>query len=316
MPQRAPASQKVPLTPQPLVPPQPSAQVQPKQFVVPKPGEIITSSITQNSYTIGDKIGEGNFGFVFDCKDVWENELAVKVFKPKGRTYDQVKAAAQSELMKLVELRNPFITFVYDAFEFRDTFYIVTDRCHCSVSDLFSFPNFQGQGWIMPIARCLLQATHFLHINNYAHQDIHPGNVLAAVVKDELVHTNPGVVKFKLSDLGVAKMFGQLSATNTRGQWMLPPEVLNSAEFGVIDHRIDIYHLGLLFLQLAYSKQLRFEKEDILNGKPREMALVLPPPFNFALEKALRRHVNKRTATAMELWRDLHTPLLPKNTAS
>ncbi len=45
---------------------------------------------------------------------------------------------------------------------------------------------------------------------------------------------------------------------------MLPPEVLNSSEHGPIDARIDIYHVGLLFLQLAYSKELRFTEEEIL----------------------------------------------------
>jgi hypothetical protein len=38
------------------------------------------------------------------------------------------------------------------------------------------------------------------------------------------------------------------------------------------------------------------------------MALELRPPFSFALEKALRRHVSKRTETARELWRDLNSP--------
>ena len=46
----------------------------------------------------------------------------------------------------------------------------------------------------------------------------------------------------------------------------------------------------------------------ILSGRPREMALAFHPPYSFALEKALRRHVQNRTASAMELWRDLHTP--------
>jgi len=298
----------------PQIPTQPGLPTPQKQFTLPQSGEIITSLATGNSYTMGSKIGEGNFGMVFSCKDVWENELAVKVLKPVG-TYEEVKAAAESELLKLMQLRNPYITFVFDAFEYRDTFYIVTERCYCPLSDLFSLQNFQGQTWIMPIARCLLQAVHFLHINNYAHQDIHPGNVFAAFVKDEVVPANPGVIKFKLGDLGVAKLFSHLNAANTRAQWMLPPEVLNPSEFGTIDHRIDIYHLGLVLLQLAYSKQLRFEKDEILGGKPREMALVLPSPYNFALEKTLRRHVDKRTANALELWRDLHTPLIPTNTA-
>jgi hypothetical protein len=89
---------------------------------------------------------------------------------------------------------------------------------------------------------------------------------------------------------------------------MLPPEVLNESEFGAPDHRVDIYHCGPLFLQLEHSKELKFTTEEILAGKPREMALELRTPFSFALEKALRRHVSKRTETARELWRDLKSP--------
>ncbi len=293
--------------PQPAVPPLPS-----KQVIFPSPGEVITSSATRNTYTIGNKIGEGNFGVVFSCKDVWENELAVKVMKPVGRTYEQVRASAEGELRRLLELRHPFITYVFDAYEFRNTFYIVTECCFCPISSLFTMKDFNGQAWLLPIARCLLQAIHYLHINNYAHQDIHAANVFAAFIKDEMApraETNPGVLKFKLGDLGVAKLLPEVNAANTRAAWMLPPEVLNPTEFGSLDHRIDIYHAGLLFLQLAYSKELRFTKEEILAGRPREMALALPVPFSFALEKALRRRVQFRTASAMELWRDLHTPL-------
>ena len=59
-------------------PPTPPA----KQAIAPKPGEVITSLATGNTYTIGEKIGEGHFGIVFACKAVWENDLAAKVLKP------------------------------------------------------------------------------------------------------------------------------------------------------------------------------------------------------------------------------------------
>jgi serine/threonine-protein kinase len=280
-----------------------------KSVVAPTKGEIITSLATGNSYTIGDQIGEGNFGVVYGCTDDWENELAVKVLKPIG-TYEKVAAAAAQEFGKLFLLRHPHVTFVYDAFEFRDTFYIVTERCAYPLTRIFSVgEGLAGPIWAMGIAKGLLQAVHYLHINKYVHQDIHPGNVFLAVVKDHMVPESPeNVVRFKLGDLGVARFVTEVDATNTRAQWMLPPEVLNPSEFGVMDHRIDVYHVGLLLLQVLSKKELRFSNDEILAGKPREMALALPVPFNFALEKALRRHVQCRTASAMELWRDLHTP--------
>lgn len=280
---------------------------QDKRVVPPMPGEVITSLPGGNTYTMGDKIGEGGFGAVFSCRDVWENDLAAKVLKPIA-PYEKVRAMAESEFAKLLQLRNPYIPFVYDAFEYRDTFYIITERCYCPVTQLFSIKDFQGQLWLMPIARCLLQAVHYLHVNNYVHQDIHPGNVFASYVKDEMLPNGNKVIQFKLGDLGVAKLVNEVDAQNTRAQWMIPPEVLNPLEFGPIDWRQDIYHAGLLLLQLAFSKELRFSREEVLGGRPREMALTLPPPCSFALEKALRRRVVFRTATAMELWRDLHTP--------
>src|SRR5713101_812031 len=173
-----------------------------KQFTPPSPGESITSLATNNTYTIGNRIGEGSFGIVFECRDVWNNDLAVKVLKPIG-TYEKVQAGAVGERDKLLTLRHPYVTFVFDAFEFRDTFYIVTERCHSSVEALFWLEQFSGPVWLMPIARCLLQAVHYLHINSYVHQDIHLGNVFTSFVKDEMVRDHPGATQFKLGDLGI-----------------------------------------------------------------------------------------------------------------
>jgi eukaryotic-like serine/threonine-protein kinase len=296
----------------PQQPPVVSPAVPEKSAIPPSPGEVIASLATGNTYTMGGEIGEGNFSVVYSCTDVWGNDLAAKVLKPIA-TYEAVRASATDEFAKLMTFRNPYITFVYDAFEFRNTFYIITERCLYTVKSLFSLPGLIGQVWLIPIARCLLQAIHYLHINNYVHQDIHCGNVFAALIKDDMVPSNKDAIKFKLGDLGIAKLIGDLKVENTRAQWMLPPEVLSPKDFGTVDHRIDIYHVGLLLLELAYSKELRFTSDEIINGKPREMALALPSPYKVALEKALRRHVQFRTADAMELWRDLHTPQQPMN---
>ena len=291
-------------------PPVPEIQRQPstKQVVNPAPGEMITSFLTGNTYTIGAQIGEGHFGVVFACTDLWQNELAAKVLKPIS-TYEDVKTRAEAEFKKLLLVRNPFITFVFDAFEYRNTFYIITERCYCPISHLFSLDNFNGFLWIKAISRCLLQAVHYLHLNGFVHQDIHLGNVFAALVKDEMApDLGPGALLFKLADLGIAKLFGELQTANTRAAWMIPPEVHNANEFGPIDHRIDLYHVGLLLLQVVSGKELRFSEQEILDGLRRERALALPAPLNFAWEKTLRRHVPFRTADAMELWRDLNAP--------
>lgn len=288
----------------------PAPQNQPgaARFAVPpSPGEVITSLATGTTYVIGQQIGEGSFGMVFGCTDGWRNDLAVKVMKPVG-SYEEVQTKTLGEVQRLLLLRHPHITYVYDAFEYRDTFYVVTERCYCPLTSLFKLENFNGLLWLMPIARCVLQAVQYLHVNQYAHQDIHLNNVFAAFARNEMRDDDPGAIHFKVGDLGVTKLFSELDAANTLAEWIRPPEARDPAEFGPLDHRIDIYHLGLLFLQLAHSREIRFTPEEIMAGRPREMALTLPTPLNFALEKALRRHAALRTASAEELWRDLQSP--------
>jgi serine/threonine protein kinase len=274
--------------------------------VLPTPGETIVSGMTGCTYHIGDPIGQGTFGIVYACMDDWNNQLAAKVLKPT-KPPQEIQAAALAEMNKLVQLRHPQITYFFDAFEYRDVCYIITERCAMSVAELLAQDWFRGPFWTLAIGRSLLQAVQFLHLNGYAHQDIHAANVFALSARNELNPNDTGATQFRLGDLGVAKLFSEIRPENTRAQWMLPPEVLNQTEFGLPDHRVDIYHCGLLLLQLEHSKELRFTKEDILGGKPRQIALELRAPFNFALEKALRRHVSMRTETARELWRDLNS---------
>lgn len=275
-------------------------------FRPPATGEVITALRTGNTYTIGERIGEGAFGVVFECIDTWGSDLAVKVLKPNG-SYEDVRRAAIAEISRLETLRHPNITYVHDAFEYQDTFYIVTERCEFSLTALLELPDLKPDLWLMPVARCLLQAVHYLHSNHFAHQDIHPGNIFAAFPRNELTSTRDASgVTFKLGDLGVSVMLTELRASNLRAAWMLPPEVLREDEFGPIDHRVDIYHAALVLLQIACGGPRNFSEPEILAGVPRQLALGLPTPWNFALEKALRRHSQYRTATAMELWRDLH----------
>jgi eukaryotic-like serine/threonine-protein kinase len=280
----------------------------PPQAFKPTPGTQITSLITGNTYTFGEPIGEGFFSDVYSCTDVWNNELAVKVLKPL-LPLEALREAATREFQTLLTVRHPHVTHIYDAFEFQSAFFIVTERCFASLEELFELEDLKGWVWLMPMARCLLQAVHSLHVMGIVHQDIHLGNVMTKLHKDEMVSDREAVWHFKLCDLGIARLNTDLAATELRKRSIIPPEVIDPDRFGPLDHRIDIYHLGLLLLQLALSRRLEFTAEEILAGKPRELALTLPAPYSLALEKALRRRVQYRTASALELWRDLNSPV-------
>ena len=86
---------------------------------------------------------------------------------------------------------------------------------------------------------------------------------------------------------------------------MLPPEFLAPEDFGILNWNIDIYHAGLLFLSLLLREVPSFTPSEIVDGLPRQTAEQHSSPFAPAIARALRRHVEHRTPTALDFWRDI-----------
>jgi serine/threonine protein kinase len=101
---------------------------EPLPFAFQKQGEVIEFSNVH--YVMGDPLGFGAFGAVYACTDDWGNELAAKVLHPlSGRTLQQVREDWWNELQRLILLRHPQITFIYNAFEYKNLFYLIMERC-------------------------------------------------------------------------------------------------------------------------------------------------------------------------------------------
>lgn len=282
-------------------PDQPAPPV--RVFRLPNAGTTIVNPCNGRAYTIGRPLGDGSFGVVFSATDEWDNDLAVKVLKPRG-TYEQIRQAAQDEVSKLLSLRHTHITYVFDAFEYQDAFYIVSEQCGLPVSSFLdpTFNDCRGT-LIRPIARCLLHALAYMHDSGYVHQDVHLNNVLVAWAKSEIAPHLPANAFFKLGDLGLAKPIAEINPANTLlAEWMLPPEYLDGGQFGPMDHRMDIYHSALLLLQVLRGEALNLTREDILSGVPRMMAGGISHPLGAALAVGLRRHVKDRPVSALAFW--------------
>lgn len=86
---------------------------------------------------------------------------------------------------------------------------------------------------------------------------------------------------------------------------MLPPEFLNPTEFGFIGKHVDIYHMGLLLLSLLLKQTLNFTTDEIIAGRPRQLAENMSSKYAEVIARALRRHVNARTPSAIEMWREI-----------
>jgi len=276
----------------------------PRQFRPPTGGEVIDND--GRLYFIGPAIGAGGFGTVYECSDEWANDLVAKVILPQNRSYEAVREQWLHELDNLVLLRHPNITYIYDAFEHKDTFYIIMERCAWPLHTLIQMPEANCTIWLPYVARDILQALEFIHQNSYVHKDLHAGNVFAAEVRDHLDTNKDPVWMFKIGDLGITRLVGDMHIFNTiLARWMAPPEYLDPVQFGTLDRRVDIYHAGLLLLTLLMKRTPEFTYNEILAGFPRQIAEGLPSPYAPVIATALRRHVSARPQTPLELWREI-----------
>jgi len=289
------------ILPEQVAPPIPPSPY-PRPFALPSIGEQITCNQSGSTYTVKHYLGEGFFSIVFQGVDEFDNDVAIKVLKPRG-SYEDDHASAAGEFHRLLTLRHPKITHVHDAFEYQGSFYIVTEWCGMTLGSVIS-KDFTKTA-IPGIARCVLQALTFIHNSGMVYLDLHLGNVFFAWGRNEYDRSALVGPTFKLGDLGVTKPESEVTPGCTLANWMLPPESIDPDEFGPMDRRVDIYHAGLLLLQLLLGRPLSLSRQDILDGLPRQMALQLPEPYRTALEKALRRHVAFRTGSARELYSDL-----------
>jgi serine/threonine-protein kinase len=275
-----------------------------RKFTPPREGLVIRHH--GRNYSLGKYIGEGSWGAVYHCTDDWENKLVAKILKPRARTYEAVKDEWDKELRNLVKLRHPNITFVYDSFEYRDTFYIIIERCEHTIYELIVTPNINGEEWLPVVAQSVLQGIAFIHKEGYVHKDIHPGNVFSSLIRDKKVPTKDPVIVFKIGDLGITNLETEMDVFNTMvGRWMIPPEFLKPDQYGKIGKQVDMYHAGLVFLSLLLGRIPTFTEKDILDGGPRIMAERLNSIYSPAIAKALRRHVETRTQTALDFWKDI-----------
>lgn len=277
---------------------------QPRVFVPPKRGQSIHCN--GKYYFVGDLMGSGYFGNVYECSDEWDNRLVAKVLVPRNQTYEQVRENWVSELRKLHELRHPNVTFVHAAFECDDTFYIIIERCSMTLDAVINHEGLNPDRWIPYVARDILQAVEFIHSNGYVHKDIHPGNVFVSHSTDRMVPSKEPVWSFKVGDLGISRLETEINVFNTQlAQWMLPPEAIDPTQFGLVGRAVDVYHTALLLLAILLRQTPTFSRQEVLDGLPRQLAEMSNSVYGPAIARALRRHVALRTQTAVDFWREI-----------
>lgn len=270
-------------------------------FHAPVRGSTITNG-SNGTYFIGERIGSGSFGDVYECTDEWANALVVKVLKP-SLPFEQMWRRWESEVENLMRMRHPNITYMHDAFVHEHIFYIVVEKCLYSLDRVLSRVD---ENWVVHIARDVLQGLAFVHRHGYVHKDVHPGNIFVSLTSDAIDRESGPYLSFKLGDLGIARLESDIRTVGTiLAPWMRPPEAIDPQQFGTVGRPTDVYHAALLLLAVLHREVLPFNEHEIVTGVPQRVADQLPTGFSRALGNALHPHVLYRTQTPLEFWREL-----------
>jgi serine/threonine protein kinase len=180
--------------------------------------------------------------------------VALKILPPQAASGPGFAERFAREARALAKLNHPHIVTLYEFGQADGLFYFLMEYV-----DGTNLRRVLNAGRIAPkealaIVPQICEALQFAHENGIVHRDIKPENILLS---------RSGQVK--IADFGVAKIVaeglteaagtvaapsGELTeAGSTLGtpQYMAPEQIKNSAE---VDHRADIYSLGVVFYQM------------------------------------------------------------------
>ena len=264
-------------------------------------------------YELRELIGQGGFAAVYSAWDVrLEREVAVKVIRPDLFPSPALIGRFQREAQAVAKLRHPNIVPIYSVGEGEGLAYFV-------------MPLIRGLGLraildndeeiaIPEVRRILMEAGQALqaaHREGIVHRDIKPDNIM--LEGDER--------RVLIMDFGIAKAVGPGEAggfTSTgviigTPQYLSPEQASGSAS---IDHRADIYSLGVIGYQLL-TRRLPFEgvtsQELIVQhiATPPPSLTALRPdvatPFADAVMRCLEKDPERRWNAAADLVSALET---------
>jgi predicted Ser/Thr protein kinase len=197
-----------------------------------------------------EHLGRGGMGVVYKARQRQLNRLvAVKILPPSVGDDPAFAERFTREAQALAQLNHPNIVQVYDFGRTEEFFYFVMEYV-----DGVNLRALIRDGKLKPeealkIVPQICEALQFAHDEGIVHRDIKPENILI---------DKKGRVK--IADFGLAKLLGrapeELSLTGT-GQLMgtlgyMAPEQLQQAH--TVDHRADIYSLGVVFYEMLTSQ--------------------------------------------------------------
>ena len=260
---------------------------------------IIMIGKTILNYKIISLIGEGGMGTVYLAEHAhMARKVAIKVLLPQLMKHEQIRQRFKNEAATMAHLQHPNIVSLIDYYEDEAGLYLIMEYVEGVTLDNY-IKDVSGplpEEKAIPLMTQILDAFSYAHEKQIIHRDIKPGNIIL---------TPNGTIK--ILDFGIARIIGdgnqQLTKTGVQlgTVYYMSPEQVKGLK---LDHRADIYSLGVTFYQMLTGVQpynnLTTEYEiynQIVNvdlPDPSEIYPGVPEYLNRILKVALNKNPNDR----------------------
>lgn len=267
-------------------------------------------------YKIQQLLGEGGMGFVYLARHkVIDKKVAVKVLRSEMAKDREILDRFLQEAKAASSIGNPHIIDISDFGDLPDgsTYFVMEYLEGQSLSQLIDSEVGLSVERICHIARQMADGLAAAHERGIIHRDLKPDNVF-------LIHRGSDQDFVKILDFGIAKVTGSASDTKLTkaGAVFGTPHYMSpeQAAGAPIDHRADIYALGVMLYELT-SGQLPFNADNFMGILTQHMykapvpirALVpspdCPPSLEAVILKCLSKKQEARYQSMEELSADL-----------
>ena len=257
------------------------------------PAGTLEGRIINGRYAIETRVGEGGMAYVYRATDRQTNEpVAIKVLMARLASDEESVARLKREAHLAMKLIHPNTCGLLSYGEANGLPYLVMPYLEGeTLSTRENRVGVMAPRQALPILIQLCHGLQHAHDQGVMHRDLKPENIM--LVPDV------GGERAVVMDFGLAKeriVGSELNRLTATGIVLGTPEFMSPEQIrgNSIDHRSDIYALGVLAFELL-SGELPYAganaQETMLNhltGKPRKLSSVVPG-MPAALEQAIDR---------------------------